>query len=75
MTAATIAPIVARLLTPDEIAANDYNLNSPGCVEPRVEQDVLTVDEAMNQLRKSEWEGFASEADRTKSLRWEGIPR
>ena len=42
---------IARVVTLDEIAANDHNLNIPRYVEPKVEQEVLTVDEAMRQLR------------------------
>src|SRR5437879_95410 len=42
---------VARVVTLDEIAANDHNLNIPRYVEPKNEQAVLTVDAAMKQLR------------------------
>ena len=42
---------VARVVTLDEIAANDHNLNIPRYVEPKIEQEVLTVDEAMKRLR------------------------
>jgi len=52
---------VARVVTFDEIAANDHNLNIPRYVEPKVEQDVLTVDEATKRLRKSAQAAFAEE--------------
>ena len=41
---------VARVVTLEEIAANDYNLNIPRYVEPKVEQEILTVEEAMQGL-------------------------
>lgn len=52
---------IARVVTLDEIAANDHNLNIPRYVEPKVEQEVLTVDEAMKRLRKSAAAAFAAE--------------
>jgi len=44
---------IARVVTLDEIAANDHNLNIPRYVEPKREQEVLTVGEAMSRLTKS----------------------
>ena len=38
---------VARVVTLEEVAANDDNLNIPRYVEPLVDQDVPTVEEAM----------------------------
>ena len=35
---------IARVVTLEEIAANDHNLNIPRYVEPKVEQEVLTVE-------------------------------
>src|SRR2546425_987501 len=52
---------VARVVTLDEIAANDHNLNIPRYVEPKNEQVVLTVDAAMKQLRASAAAAFAAE--------------
>jgi type I restriction enzyme M protein len=53
---------VARGVALDEIAANDHNLNIPRYVEPKVEQKVLTVDEATRRLRHSSNAAFAAEA-------------
>lgn len=53
---------VARLLTLDEIAANDHNPNIPRYVEPKVDQEVLTVKESMNRLRASAGAAFDAEA-------------
>jgi type I restriction enzyme M protein len=52
---------IARLVTLDEIAANDHNLNIPRYVEPKVTSEVLTVEEAMKRLRESADEAFAAE--------------
>src|ERR1035438_737008 len=38
---------IARVVTLDEIARNDHNLNIPRYVEPKSEQKVVTVEEAM----------------------------
>ena len=38
---------VARVVTLEEIATNDNNLNITRYVEAKVEKDVLTVEEAM----------------------------
>ncbi len=52
---------IARVVTLDETAANDYNLNIPRYVEPKHEQAVLTVEEAMSRLRASAQAAFAAE--------------
>jgi type I restriction enzyme M protein len=52
---------IARVVTLDEIAANDHNLNIPRYVEPKNDQIVLTVDAAMKQLRTSAKEAFTAE--------------
>jgi type I restriction enzyme M protein len=63
----------ARVATLDEIAANDYNLNIPRYVEPKVEQETLTVDEAMKRLRVSAEAAFAAEDRLIAILKREGI--
>jgi len=52
---------VARVVTLEEIAANDHNLNIPRYVEPQVTQEVLSVDEAMERLKESAFSAFAAE--------------
>ena len=64
---------IARLVTLDEIAANDHNLNIPRYVEPKVQQDVLTVDEAMRRLRASASAAFDAESRLIEALRREGL--
>jgi type I restriction enzyme M protein len=64
---------VARVVTLDEIAANDSNLNIPRYVEPRVAQEALTVEEAMERLRASAEAAFAAEDRLIAILQREGL--
>lgn len=64
---------IARVVTLEEITSNDHNLNIPRYVEPKVEQEVLTVEEAMNQLRGSAETAFAAEERLMSVLRQEGL--
>ena len=64
---------IARVVTLDEIAANDHNLNIPRYVELKNEQTVLTVDEAMKQLRTSATAAFAAEEKLIRILRDEAL--
>jgi len=64
---------VARVVTLEEVAANDYNLNIPRYVEPRVGQDVLTVEEAMQRLQASTVAAFAAEDNLIAILKREGL--
>jgi type I restriction enzyme M protein len=64
---------VARVVSLDEIAANDHNLNIPRYVEPKVDQEVLTVDEAMRRLRDSSRAAFVAEERLIGLLKREGL--
>ena len=64
---------IARVVTLEEISANDHNLNIPRYVEPKVEQEVLTVEEAMNRLRDSAEGAFAAEERLVSMLTREGL--
>lgn len=57
----------ARLATLDEIASNDWNLNIPRYVEPIVEAETMTVDEAVSNLKQSLTDAYAAE-DRLRAL-------
>lgn len=61
------------MVTFDEIADNDHNLNIPRYIEPKVEHEVLTVDEAMQRLKDSAEAAFAAEKNLVKVLSREGI--
>jgi type I restriction enzyme M protein len=64
---------IARVVTLDEIAANDHNLNIPRYVEPKVASEVLTVEEAMKRLRESADAAFAAEEKLIGILKREGL--
>ena len=64
---------MARVVTLEETAANDYNLNIPRYVEPKVEQEVLTVEEAMQRLQASAVAAFAAEDKLIALLKREGL--
>jgi len=64
---------VARVVTLDEIAANDHNLNIPRYVEPKIAQETLTVEEAMQRLKTSAEAAFAAERKLIGILLREGL--
>lgn len=63
----------ARVVSLDEIAANDYNLNIPRYVEPPMGEDVPTVEEAMEQLAESARAAFEAEERLVAILKREGL--
>jgi len=64
---------IARVVTLEEIVANDYNLNIPRYVEPKAEQQTLTVDDAMRQLKTSAEAAFVAEEKLIAILKREGL--
>lgn len=64
---------VARVVTLDEIAANDDNLNIPRYVEPKSDQKVITAKEAMKQLRANAATAFEAEVKLIDVLKREGL--
>lgn len=66
---------VARVVRLEEIAANDYNLNIPRYVEPKMEQETMTADQAMQHLRVSAMAAFSAEERLIAILLREGILR
>ncbi len=64
---------VARIVTLDDIAANDHNLNIPRYVEPKNDEEVLSVEEAMKRLRVSAEAAFAAEDKLISILLREGL--
>ena len=64
---------IARLVTLEEITANDHNLNIPRYVEPKVTTEVLTVEDAMQRLRTSAEAAFAAEGRLVGLLKTEGL--
>jgi type I restriction enzyme M protein len=64
---------IARVVTLEEISANDHNLNIPRYVEPKVTTEVLTVEDAMQRLRTSAEAAFAAEDKLIALLQNEGV--
>jgi len=64
---------VARVVTLDEIASLDNNLNIPRYIERGRDQPVLTVEEATKQLRASAAAAFAAEDRLIEILKREGL--
>ena len=64
---------IARVVPLEEIAANDHNLNIPRYVEPKVEGEVISVDEAMRRLKESAEAAFAAEDKLVALLVKEGL--
>lgn len=60
-------PGAARVVTLEEIAGNDWNLNIPRYVEPLAEERTLTVEEAVSNLQAALAGAYAAE-DRLKAL-------
>lgn len=58
---------VARLVSLDEIKENDWNLNIPRYLEPVIEEETITVKEAIQNLKASLEAAYAAE-DRLKHL-------
>jgi type I restriction enzyme M protein len=58
---------VAQVVTLDEIGDNDWNLNIPRYVEPVIEEETLTIEEAVQNLKLALDGAYAAE-DRLKEL-------
>jgi type I restriction enzyme M protein len=64
---------VARVVTLDDIAANDHSLNIPRYVAPKDEREVLTVEAAMERLKESVRAAYAAEEELIEILKREGL--
>jgi len=58
---------VCRVVSLDEIRENDFNLNIPRYVEPVIEEESMTFDQAVTNLKESLQSAYAAE-DRLKEL-------
>ena len=58
---------LCRVVTLDEIRENDFNLNIPRYVAPVIEEESITIDQAIANLRKSLDAAYAAE-DRLNKL-------
>lgn len=64
---------ISSVVTLDEIAIKNHNLNISLYVEPKNEQEVLTVDAAMNQLREATAAAFTAEENLITIFKREGL--
>ena len=58
---------ICRVVTLDEIRENNFNLNIPRYVEPVIEEESMTIDQAIVNLKESLQAAYAAE-DRLKGL-------
>jgi len=58
---------ICRVVALDEIRENDFNLNIPRYVEPVIEEESMTIDQAIANLKESLQAAYAAE-DRLKML-------
>jgi type I restriction enzyme M protein len=63
----------AKLVTLDEIAGNDWNLNIPRYVEPIIEEETITVEQALANLQQSLESAYEAEEHLQKLLRDAGL--
>jgi type I restriction enzyme M protein len=66
---------ICRVVTLDEIRANDFNLNIPRYVEPVLEEETMTVDEAVANLKESLEAAYKAEDRLKELLEQEGLAR
>jgi type I restriction enzyme M protein len=64
---------VARVVTLDDIVANDFNLNIPRYIEPKSDRETPTMDEVMKRLRESAEAAFAADEKLVAILKREGL--
>lgn len=66
-------PGSARVVSLEEIATNDYNLNIPRYIEPPVVKNNLSVDEALRELKSALTEAYAAEDHLVSLLKNAGL--
>ncbi|MBN2356422.1 SAM-dependent DNA methyltransferase [candidate division KSB1 bacterium] len=64
---------ICRVVTLDEIRENDYNLNIPRYVEPVIEEETITLEQAIANLKESLQAAYAAEDRLKKLLEKEGL--
>ncbi|TVR19316.1 MAG: SAM-dependent DNA methyltransferase [Anaerolineaceae bacterium] len=63
----------AKVATLEEIADNDWNLNIPRYVEPIIEEETISVEQALDNLRQSLETAYEAEDHLTQLLRDAGL--
>jgi type I restriction enzyme M protein len=64
---------ICRVVSLDEIRENDFNLNIPRYVEPVIEEETITVDEAIANLKTSLESAYAAEDSLKELLKKAGL--
>jgi|AntAceMinimDraft_16_1070373.scaffolds.fasta_scaffold01674_3 type I restriction enzyme M protein len=64
---------ICRVVSLDEIRENDFNLNIPRYIEPVVEEETVTVEEAIDNLKKSLEAAYIAEDKLASLLKKEGL--
>ena len=64
---------ICRVVSMDEIRENDYNLNIPRYVEPVIEEEAITVDQAIANLKHSLEAAYAAEDRLMMLLKQNGL--
>ena len=64
---------ICRVVSLDEIRKNDYNLNIPRYVEPVIEEESITIDQAITNLKESLQAAYAAEDRLNELLQREGL--
>lgn len=64
---------VCRVSTLDEIRANDFNLNIPRYVEPVIEEESMTIEQAIANLKESLQAAYAAEDNLMRLLSEAGL--
>ena len=62
-----------RVVPIEEIRENDYNLNIPRYVEPVIEEETISVEEAIENLKKSLEAAYKAEDKLKALLKREGL--
>lgn len=64
---------ICRVVTLDGIRGNDFNLNIPRYVEPVIEEESMTIDQAIANIKESLEAAYAAEDRLTALLKREGF--
>ena len=64
---------ICRVVAMDEIRDNDFNFNIPRYIEPVIEEETVTVEEAIDNLKKSLEAAYIAEDKLASLLKKEGL--
>jgi len=66
-------PGFSQIVSLDEIARNDYNLNIPRYVESKQDEDIVSVDDALKELKNALQEAYRAEDHLLELLKDAGL--